>query len=253
MRRPIRFIASTIATTIGLTIGLGIGSPAHADEWLYVLASKDVRVLPGSGDNGRIVLKPTIDALQFTDRPQRRSADTTVRSFLRDFAWDPVTGVLDTKAPNAAVAIDGDLTQSVEIRRAKVTKDKVTLYVRGLDGPLAADRGPGAVFVDDAGGEQSTALSSNVAVHSTYNTSAPSVSITFTSSGDVLWSGTLTPAAPSLTVPQSSGGGATISGTVRVEFGTADEDTTASFSGTVVDNGQSLNANSEIGSWSPNS
>jgi hypothetical protein len=119
--------------------------------------------------------------------------------------------------------IDGYLAQPVEIRRAAVTQDKLTLFGRGLDGPPTADRGAGVVFFDDAGGGQVEELSPLVEAESNYNASGNSISVSFTSKGEILWSGTLTRSNPSVT-----------------------------FAGTVTDGSSpALNIQETIGSWSP--
>lgn len=245
MRRRI----TSALLTVGLVLaGAGLAPSAHADEWLYVLSSKDIRVIPGKADAGRVVLRGDVAALQFTDRPERRSSGTSPRTVLRDFGWNPTDTALQGKVPNAAVAIDGDLTQAVKIQRAKVSKDKVVLYVVGLDGSLTKESGPGAVFIDDASGTQTTALSANVVADADYNPNGPTISVQLSDSGVVLWSGTLTPEAPTATVPNSSSGTTTVSGTVQASF--LPNNIQATFSGSVTGNGSPTMANVRIGQWS---
>ena len=249
MRRTLTALIS--AVTLVLTGGLlaALATPAHADEWLYVLSSEDVRVIPGKGESGRVVLRADLDATQFTDRPDRLSSDATVRSILSDFDWDRATGRLSGKVPNAAVAIDGDSTQVVEIRRATVASNKVTLFVRSLDGPLSKERGSGAVFIDAASGTLTTAVSADVLADSDYNPQGPTISVTFSSKGITLWSGTLTPASPSASVPTSSAGSVSISGTVSAEF--SDSGAQVTFTGQTDNGGSAVPVGGlTLGSWS---
>ena len=208
-----------------------------------------MRVIPGKASAGRVVLRGDIAAVQFTDRPDRRSSSTSTRTVLRDFGWTPATGDLAGKVPNAAVAIDGELTQTFRITRAKVSKDKVVLFVRSLDGTLIEDSGSGAVFIDDASGTQSTSLSANVVADADYNPNGPSISVQLSAGGVVLWSGTLTPQSPSTSVPNSSSGNTSISGTLEALF--APNDTQVTFSGSITDNGSPVNATGiRIAQWS---
>lgn len=247
-----RRIVTAVLTATALLFGaVAISPAASADEWLYVLSSKDVRVIPGKADAGRVVLRGDTTAVQFTDRPDRRSSGTSTRTVLRDFGWTPATGNLAGKVPNAAVVIDGELTQTFRIDRAKVSKDKLVLYVRGLDGKLTADSGAGAVFIDDASGTQSTSLSPNVVADADYNPNGPSISIQLSDGGVVLWSGTLTPQSPSVTVPNSSSGNTSISGTLEALF--APTNTQVAFSGSITDNGSPMSATDiRIGQWTQN-
>jgi len=245
-----RRIVTAVLTAIALLSGAVAISPvASADEWLYVLSSKDVRVIPSKADAGRIVMRGEIAAVQFTDRPDRRSSGTSTRTVLRDFGWTPATGKLTGKAPNAAVAIDGDLTQTFLITRAKVARDKVVLYVRSLDGKLTADSGAGAVFIDDASGTQSTSLSPNVIADADYNQNGPSISVQLSDGGVVLWSGTLTPQVPTANVPSSSSGSTAVSGTVQASF--MPNNIQVTFFGSITDNGSPTMVNNvRIGQWS---
>ena len=80
-----RSITSVIATAAVLLGGAVLAPAAQADEWLYVLTSQNVRVIPGQGDAGRVVLPVSTAALQFTDRPARQSSNTTVVDVLGEF------------------------------------------------------------------------------------------------------------------------------------------------------------------------
>lgn len=248
-----RFIPTALAATFTsaalAATGLAISPVAAADEWLYVLASDDIRVVPGTGDAARVILRPTIEAVQFTDRPQRDSNATTTRTVLRNFGWTPATKASTGKSPNAAISIGAEAVQVVEIRRATVTRNKVTLFVRGLEGPVSAVSGAGAVFIDDASGEQSTALSSSLIADSNYNSQGPTISVALQSNGIILWSGTLSPSSPSVTVPSSSAGNVTVSGQINATF--TDASAQVLFSGTVSDSGQKNQLTGlTIGSWS---
>ena len=244
-----RTITAAFSVTALLSGAVAISPVASADEWLYVLSSKDVRVVPGKAAAGRIVLRGDVAAVQFTDRPDRRSSGTSTRTVLRDFGWTAAAGDLAGKVPNAAVAIDGDLTQTFQIDRAKVSKGKVVLYVRSLEDTLTKDSGSGAVFIDDASGTQSTSLSANVVADADFNPDGPSISIQFSADGAVLWSGTLTPQSPSVTVPTSSAGNTSISGTLQALF--APTGTQVTFSGSITDNGTPVNATGiRVGQWS---
>lgn len=245
-----RRFTTALLTSICVTLAAVVTTPvAAADQWLYVLAADDIRVVPGKGDAARVVVHSNIEAIQFTDRPARTSDRTTPRTVLRDFGWPGPSGTLTGKSPNAALSISGAPTQVFEIRRATVTKNKVTLFVRGLNGPLAATRGSGAIFIDDASGAQTTAVSSTVIADANYNPQGPSISITFESNGITLWSGTLTPTNTSATVPSSSEGATTLSGSVTAEFsGTGAQ---VLFTGTVTDSGTPDQVvGLLIGSWS---
>lgn len=240
--------AAFTSIAVALT-GLAISPAAVADEWLYVLASDDIRVVPGKGDAARVVLRSDIEAIQFTDRPERASNATNTRTVLRDFGWTPASGVLTGKAPNAAISIGSSAVQVVEIRRATVTKDKVTLFVRGLGGPVDAARGVGAIFIDDASGGQTTEVSSSVIADANYNPQGPAIAVSFQSNGITLWSGTLSPSDPSATVPSSNAGNVSMSGRIDATFSAGGAQVI--FSGTVTDNGQQSELTGlTIGSWS---
>jgi len=222
---------------------------ASADEWLYVLSADDVRVIPGKGDAARVVLRSDIETIQFTDRPERASNATTPRTVLRDFGWTPQGGTLTGKTPNAAISIGGSPVQVVEIRRALVKKDKVTLFVRGLDGRINALSGAGAVFIDDASGGQSTAVSPAVIADTDYNPQGPSISVSFESKGVTMWSGNLTPESTSVSVPSVSAGNVSLAGQLNAEF--TSTGARVLFSGTVTDSGQDSQVTGlTIGSWS---
>lgn len=228
-----RSVAALLSLLVMSAAGLSLTPSASADEWLYVLASDTISVVPGSSDSGRVILRSEVDAVQFTDRPERDTNNTTVRSVLRDFGWSPSDRTLSGKSPNAAVSIPGSPLQIVEIRRASVTKKVVTLFVTGLSGPLTRAAGPGAVFIDDASGLQSMAITPNVTVVSDYNPQAQSISVSFQSNGVTLWSGTLSPSATSASVPSSSAGSVTMSGQLNATF--AADYAQVTFSGEVTD------------------
>lgn len=250
MRRFLATVMSATLASAGIALTGLVASPAAAaDEWLYVLASDNIRVVPGNGDAARVILRSDIEAIQFTDRPERSSKSTNTRTVLRDFGWTPQEGALTGKVPNAAISIGSTPIQVVEVRRASVTKNKVTLFVRGLDGPVDRASGAGAVFIDDASGEQSTALSPSLVADANYNPQGPAISVSFQSAGIILWSGTLTPSAPSASVPSSSAGSVTMSGQVNATF--PDGGAQVLFSGTVTDGGQPNEITGMmIGSWS---
>lgn len=245
---PTALAATFTSATLALT-GFAISPAAAADQWLYVLSSHDIRVVPGKGDAGRVILRSDIQAVQFTDRPERASNSTNTRTVLRDFGWTPTGTTLSGKTPNAAISIGSSVVQVVEILRASVTKDKVTLVVRGLDGPLDAASGVGAIFIDDASGGQSAALSPSVIADTNYNPQGTAIAVSFQSNGITLWSGTLSPSAPSATVPSSSAGTVTISGQVEATFSAGGA--RVLFSGTVSESGQTNQITGmTIGSWS---
>jgi hypothetical protein len=242
-------LAATLASTALALTGLAISPAAAADEWLYVLASDNIRIVPGSGDAARVILRPDIDAVQFTDRPERASNATTTRTVLRDFGWTPSGQTLPGKTPNAAISISTSSVQVVEIRRASIKKSTITFFVRGLNGPVNAASGAGAVFIDDASGEQSTPLSPSLTVASNYNPQGPAISVSLQSNGITLWSGTVSPSAPSVTVPSSSAGTVSVSGQVEATF--TESSAQVLFSGSVYDSGQVNQLTGvTIGNWS---
>lgn len=135
------------------------GTPAKAEaeaeavSYLFVLDSDRVRIKPGKGDVGRIVVK-TPTTTRFTDRPVREAEQIATRLMLREFGWDRESGRLRVK-PNAAVSIDGR-SQIVEIRRAAKLPGRLVLWVRGVNGPLQEAAGAGNVFIDNAPGGYNT-------------------------------------------------------------------------------------------------
>jgi len=245
----LRTLTTLVTTTLLAASGFAF-TPAHASErWLYVMSADDIRVVPGESDLGRIVLLSDIQALQFTDRPQRSTEQTSPRSIMRDFGWSKADGRLHGKTPNAAVSIAGSGITVVEVQRARISKDRMTLFVRGLDGPLETTRGAGSVFIDDASGEQTAALAPTAIATANYNPQGPSISISVEVEGITVWSGTLTPSAASVSVPTSSSGGSSVTGSFAATF--SPSETRATFSGSITDNGQtSAVTGLVVGDWS---
>lgn len=140
---PITIAAAAIAVPTAAT-----AAPGPTESYLFVVDASQVKVVPGKGTAGRIVLTDP-SALRFSDRPYRHVRPMSVRNLLREFAWSPQTLTLADPTPNASISVGGRRSQIVDISKAEFRKGNLVLHVTGIDGALQAVKGAGSIFIDN--------------------------------------------------------------------------------------------------------
>jgi hypothetical protein len=152
-RRLALLLAAVLAAAIG-TIAVPQAQATDPEpiplSYLFTIDSDLVRVLPGKGDFGRVVVSLPATATRFTDRPVREAEQVGVRQVLRAFGWSQARNRFTGKVPNAAVSIGGQPSQVVELRRAHIRDRRLVITVKSLEGALDKRRGAGSVFIDNA-------------------------------------------------------------------------------------------------------
>lgn len=123
-------------------------SNATDEVYLFSVDAQEIRVVPGHGLAAKVVLMQP-KSTRFSDRPFRDEKRVSVGTMLDEFGWDSQTHRLSEASPNAAIAIAGQRSQVVDIRKATVFPDRLVLSVRSIGSPLLARSGPGALFIDD--------------------------------------------------------------------------------------------------------
>lgn len=152
------------AVTLGVALALG-SVPAQASDsadiatsaipvvplsYLFAVDSGKVRVVPGKEDRGTVIVALPATFTRFTDRPGRDTRLVRAQSVLRAFGWTEDSDRFTGKVPNAAVAIAGSVSQVVELRAARIQKNRVVFKVKALAGPLEERAGAGSIFIDNA-------------------------------------------------------------------------------------------------------
>lgn len=148
-RLAISLLATAAVAVSGLTLAPSASAtPGPAESYLFVVDGSQIKVTPGKGTAGRVVITGP-SAIRFSDRPYRHVRPLAVRALLDEFGWSPTTLKLAETTPNASISIAGERSRVVDIGRAEIRKGKLVLYVKSIDGPLEPAKGAGSVFIDN--------------------------------------------------------------------------------------------------------
>lgn len=119
-------------------------------SYLFTIDSSKLRVTPGKNGFGRVVVTLPASFTRFTDRPARDATRVSAEDVFTPFGWTPERDRLTGKAPNAALSVNGEASQVVELRTARILDNRIVLRVKSLEGDLERTKGPGSIFIDNA-------------------------------------------------------------------------------------------------------
>lgn len=206
-RLAISLLATAALAVTGLTLAPSASAvPGPAESYLFVVDGSQIKVTPGKGTTGRVVITDP-SAIRFSDRPYRHVRPMALRAMLAEFGWSPSTSRLADATPNASISIAGERSRVVDIGRAEIRKGKLVLYVNSIDGPLQVAKGAGSVFIDNVDPAptfpqtQSAVLYTDPTFGTTYTATATltgptSATVNVLADGTAVLTAVLTPATP---------------------------------------------------------